>query len=321
MTNLNLTDTILVTGGNGFAGSHLIELLKQEGFQDIQATVYSRDDAISDFLTRDKIHRLDLTDQQATQDLIAKVRPKMIFHLAALAVVGKSFANIQPTILNNLKLQLSLLEAVKENAPQAKILIIGSGMEYDLINYQTDRGIREDHPLGPASPYGVAKVAQDLLALSYFYSYKLAIVRARPFNHIGERQTADFAVASFAKQIALIEKGDQKEVRVGNLSAVRDFTDVKDICRAYLLLMEKGRNGEVYNIGSGKGVSVQFVLDQLISLADRPIPVVIDQNRLRPSDIKKAVANNQKIRDLGWAPKIALTETLKRILNYWREKV
>src|SRR5258708_23463810 len=194
-----------------------------------------------------------------------KGQPACIYHLAAYASVGDSFENAQKILEHNLRLQMNVMEALREHAAKARILVIGSAMEYDVISHAFPQpvAISEMQPLGPVSPYAVSKVIQDLLSLSYAYSYGLDIVRARPFNHIGERQTTDFAVPSFAKQIVAIERGEQKEIQVGNLAAVRDFTDVKDVVQAYILLMEKGNTSEVYNIGSGVGHSMQEVLDVL----------------------------------------------------------
>jgi len=319
MPNFDQNAKILITGGTGFVGSHLVEELSALKIANVHVTAFSDSPGfLANILSPDKIHRLDLTDEPATFALIKQLQPDYIFHLAGLAVVGGSFDKGKETIINNLELQLNLLEAIKQFSPASKTLIIGSGMEYDFIAYPTNK-VNELQPLGPASPYGVSKVAQDLLALSYFYSYNLDIVRARPFNHIGERQTADFAIASFAKQIALIEKGQQKQIKVGNLDAIRDFTDVKDMVKAYILLMQKGEKGKVYNIGSGEGIKIQKVLGQLISLASQEIEVVVDQKLLRPLDINLAVADNKMITELGWQPTIPINDTLERILNYWRQ--
>lgn len=312
--------TILITGGTGFVGSHLIELLQKEGYQNIHITSYSSDHGFVGKILEPKfIHQLNLTDQEQTFSLINELNPDFIFHLAALAVVGGSFHNGKQTIMNNLSLQLNLLEAVREHAPKARTLIVGSGMEYDMISFHSEK-INEQHPLGPASPYAVSKVAQDLLALSYYYSYQMDVVRARPFNHIGERQTLDFAIASFAKQISLIEKGHQQQIHVGNLEAIRDFTDVKDMVKAYLLLMKRGKSGQVYNIGSGVGISMKKILEMMISLSSSSIKIVEDEQRIRPLDIPSAITNNDKIKKLGWQASIPIEETIERILNYWREQ-
>lgn len=312
--------TILITGGTGFAGSHLVEALVNQGETNIHVTTASgRETYLHQYLSTDHFHQLDLTDAEATAQLVANVQPHHIYHLAAYAAVGDSFEKTQEILHNNMLLQLSLLEAVKNHAPSARVLIIGSAMEYDLAHLNTS-AVDENTPLGPISPYGVSKVLQDLLGYSYAQSYQLDVIRARPFNHIGERQSPEFAVPAFAKQIVAIERGNQPTLTVGNLEAVRDFTDVKDMVQAYILLMNKGLSTEVYNIGSGQGHSMRSILDILIELADVPISVQVDRQKLRPLDVSRAVADSSKIQQLGWQPTIDIRTTLARILEYWRQQ-
>lgn len=316
--------TILITGGTGFVGSHLVELLVESGQKNIHVTSYSdKPGVVHQLLSSEQIHKINLTNQEDTFALIKNIQPDQIYHLASLAAVGKSFDNTKHVLDNNTQLQLNILEALRRFSSHSHLLVIGSAMEYDLINDYpgySPKSVNEFYPLGPASPYAVSKTMQDLLAHSYAQSFDLDIIRARPFNHIGERQTPDFAIPAFAQQIAAIEKNQQKSLRVGNLAAVRDFTDVKDMVRAYLLLMERGESGRVYNIGTGHGLSIQEVLDILLNLSKLKIEVEIDQARMRPSDVPVAVANPKKIQDLGWQPTIELKETLQRILDYWRSQ-
>lgn len=315
---------ILITGGTGFAGSHLVEELLAQNQRNIHVTSFSqRHNFVTDLLPSNSIHQVNLIDQTQTFELIAQLKPAQIYHLAALAEVGKSFDKTQEIIQNNTQLQLNLLEAVRQFSLRSRILVVGSGMEYDLVNnpqlqHHPDYKITELDPLGPVSPYAVSKVLQDLLALSYFYSYQLDVVRARPFNHVGERQTPDFVVASFAKQIAAIERGQQTFIQVGNLSAIRDFTDVKDMVKAYILLMNAGKSGEVYNIGSGVGHSIDHILHLLCHMAQTEIHLQPDESRIRPLDIPVAIANNTKMVTLGWKPSIPIEITLQRILQFWR---
>lgn len=310
-----MPETILITGGTGFAGSHLVEHLLEVGQTDIHVTTVSDSASyVHGLLPTSQIHKVDLTNQQATFDLIKSLAPTQIYHLAALSSVAGSFEVTEKIIIENTRLQINILEAVKQFSPKTRLLVIGSALEYDLLQHQAE-SIDELHPLGPANPYGVSKVNQDLLALSYVYAYKLDIVRARPFNHIGERQTPDFAVAAFAQQILDAKTHGTPEIKVGNLSAIRDFTDVKDIVRAYVLLMEKGTTGDVYNIGRGQGYPMEDILRTMIELAGVDVEIVIDQERFRPIDIPQIVANIRKIKALGWEPTIPLTETLARILG------
>ncbi len=311
---------ILITGGTGFAGQHLIKALIDAGYSNIHSTHYGPQ-PIPTFSIPVTFHQLNLTDPEATQQLFAELKPAQVYHLASFAAVGKSFERAASLLQNNITLQLNVLNAAVKSSPESRILIIGSAEEYGRTNLKAGESIDESFPLNPAEPYGVSKVAQDLLAQTYFYAFKLPVIRVRPFNHIGEGQTADFVVAAFASQIAAIEKGQQTTLKVGELSAVRDFTDVKDMVKAYILLMEKGVAGEVYNIGSGQGHSVQEVLDILLSLSEKEITVETDPSRMRPSDIPYFTANASKMMKLGWKPQIPLKETLQRVLNDWRNRI
>ncbi len=309
---------VLVTGGTGFAGSHLVEALLANGITPHVTTASDHPSFVHNLLPHDHIHQVDLTNQEATFALFARLQPEQIYHLAAFAIVGSSFDQGQLVLENNLRLQMIVMEAIKQFVPQARTLIVGSAMEYDTFN-QTSNSLNENHPLGPVSPYAVSKVIQDMLGYSYGFSYKLDVVRARPFNHTGERQTADFAIPAFAKQIVAIERGELDQLAVGNLDAVRDFTDVKDVAQAYITLMNQGRSGEVYNIGSGHGHSMQDILVQLCQLSTASIRVVQDPAKIRPLDVPTVIADISKIGELGWHPQIALQLTLQRVIEYWRQ--
>ena len=317
--NINLDQPILITGGTGFVGSHLLEYLKRLGYKNIHLTSYGpASQWFLDRLPKENIHPLDLTDQKATKRLLSQVRPSQIYHLASIAATAGSFKRLQKLLDNNIKLQLSLLTAIKELELDPKVLIVGSADEYG-VSLSDELPINENHPFRPVNPYAVSKITQDMLAHVWFRAYGLKIVRVRPFAHIGERQSDVFSVSSFAKQIALIEKGKQESLKVGDLGAWRDFSDVKDVVRAYYLLMNQGEVGEVYNVGSGKKVQMKQVLDRLVSLARVPVKVETDKKRLRPADIDVMLADISKIKKLGWQPEIELETSLKRVLNYWRE--
>lgn len=308
---------ILVTGASGFAGSHLVEALTKAGHTDVYGTAFGGNEFLQTLIPADHIVAIDLTKQPETEKLISELKPDWIFHLAALAFVGKSFEKGVEVLSNNMTVQLNMLEAVRTHVPQAKLLTIGSAEEYG-ISEQGEIPIKETHPLRPINPYAVSKVAQDLLAYSYAVSYKLNVVRVRPFNHIGERQTDDFAVSAFAKQIVEIERGTRKTLSVGNLKTVRDFHDVKDTVKAYMLLLEKGVSNDVYNVGSGVGVSMETIVQKLITISGAKVVVEQDSTRLRPHDIPEVVADASKIRGLGWNTTIPLDDSLKRVLDYWR---
>ncbi len=313
-----MSQTVLITGGTGFAGSHLVEALLVQGVTPHVTTASNSPSFVHSLLPSDHIHQVDLTDQPSTFELFNQLQPTQIYHLAAFASVGSSFSQGQPILQHNLELQVNVLEAVKQFTPQARLLVVGSAMEYDTL-HQTAQSIAEDHAIGPISPYAVSKVLQDMLGYSYGRSYQLDIVRARPFNHTGERQTADFAIPSFAQQIVAIEHGQADHLAVGNLEAIRDFTDVKDIVAAYILLMEKGETHEVYNLGSGQGHSMKEVLLQLCEFSTSDIRVVEDPTKMRPQDVPRVIANSSKIMRLGWQPQIPLKQTLHRVIEYWRQ--
>jgi GDP-4-dehydro-6-deoxy-D-mannose reductase len=311
------TPIILITGGTGFAGSHLVEALLEQAVpaESIHVTNFAKKPSFVDkLLPAANIHQLDLTDAAATFALFEKLKPTQIYHLASFSSPSLSLENTTKAIETNVEIQLNVLEAMRQHTPQARLLSIGSASEYA----GTNEPLSETSQLGPHDPYGVSKVAQDMLAHSYTVRYQLPIVRVRPFNHIGERQEPGFVVSDFARRIVEIEKGLERELKVGNLQVSRDFTDVKDIVKAYILLMNQGKIGEVYNLGSGQDVTIEELLAKMKTLAKVGISVTVDQVKQRPGDINRSVADNSKIKALGWQPTIPLDETLARILNWWR---
>lgn len=315
---------ILITGGSGFAASHLVEALIKQGYNNLHLTSYSKNAGYINHLVAEKqIHQINLCHEEATFNLIKKVKPAQIYHLAALSSVGSSFTDINAVLNNNLNLQLNLLNGVKKFAPDCRLLIIGSGLEY-----QKSLGkISENDPLGPENPYSVSKVFQSTLAYAYAQNFHLDLVIARPFNHIGERQALGFVVSDFAKQIVEIEQLQSKnnhktaKLKVGNLQAIRDFTDVKDMVTAYILLMEKGKTGEIFNIGSGQGYKIEDLLKMMLKLSPAKFKIQIDPNRIRPLDNPQVIADNKKIRKLGWKTTITIEKTLERVLNWWRNNL
>jgi GDP-4-dehydro-6-deoxy-D-mannose reductase len=310
----------LITGVGGFAGSHLADTLLAGG--EPTDEVWGCDLAAGPrhYLSpRVQLLAADLRDPQAVQRLIAEARPERIYHLAGLASVGDSWSHPWETLETNLRAQVNLLEAVRASGLRPGVLVVGSADEYGSLA-ASDQAIDEDRPLRPDSPYSVSKVAQDLLGLQYYLSYALPIVRVRPFNHIGPRQNHKFVAAAFASQIAAIEAGLQPPVmRVGNLEARRDFTDVRDTMRAYALLLQLGQPGEVYNVGTGQSHRIQDLLDVLLGLASVPIRVETDPARLRPNDVPDLVCDAGRLRAAtGWQPRYRLEDTLRDLLDYER---
>ncbi|HVT01330.1 MAG TPA: GDP-mannose 4,6-dehydratase [Patescibacteria group bacterium] len=310
----------LITGVTGFAGSFLAENLISAGYE-VSGT-YLNDNsvnnvsAISDKLT---LHKVDLQNALEVNELIKNLKPDYVFHLAALTSPAESFKNPSEFINNNIDVEINLLEAVRMNDLKPRILIVSSGETYGNVKAE-DLPIDEATPMMPVNPYAVSKIAQDRLGYQYFVAYKIPIIIIRPFNHIGPKQSPDFVVSSFAKKIAEIESGKMEPVlKVGNLSAKRDFTDVKDMVDAYRLILEKGEPGEAYNAGSGKSTEIKEVLDTLLSFSEKQITVEVDDSLLRPIDVEDLVCDNSKIKDAtGWEPKIPLEQTLREVLDYWR---
>ncbi|MBI3456851.1 MAG: GDP-mannose 4,6-dehydratase, partial [Candidatus Rokubacteria bacterium] len=263
-----------------------------------------------------------LRDAAATRRVLAQVRPDRVFHLAAQSYVPTSWLIPGETLTGNVTCQVNLFEAARELELPARFHIAGSSEEYGLVRTE-ELPIREDHPLRPLSPYAVSKVAQDLLAYQYWQSYRLHTVRTRGFNHTGPRRGEVFVTSNLARQIAEVEKGRREPVVwIGNLDAIRDFTDVRDMVRAYWLALEHGEPGEVYNLCSGRGYTIRNVLEILLGLAQARVEVREDPARLRPSDVPVLVGDGTRFRQIsGWQPTMPFEVTLKDLLDYWRQRV
>jgi GDP-4-dehydro-6-deoxy-D-mannose reductase len=271
---------------------------------------------------RCRAHHLDLLDAFATTDLLAAARPGVIVHLAAQSSVSASLRDPAGTLMTNQLGLLHLLEGCRATGLDPLIVIAGSAEEYGDTARHT-APLTENAPLYPTSPYAVSKVAQELLGQQFFYSYGMRIVRLRLFNHIGPGQRPQFAIASFARQIAQIEAGQQPPVlSVGNLAARRDFLDVRDVARAYLVAIQQARPGSVYNVGRGRAYSIRAMLDMLLAQTTASIQVEYDPARARPADIPLLLADASAFQAAtGWAPVIPLDRTLADILAAWRDSV
>jgi len=313
---------VLITGITGFAGSYLAEHLLSAKKYDISGTYLLEGSLNNVKQIKNKLNliKANLSKEESVFKIIEDVAPDIIFHLAALTSPADSFKNPTATLTNNISLQVNLLETVRKcNLSNTKILIVSSADIYGRVTKE-NLPIDEQTPLMPTSPYSVSKIAQDFLGLTYFLTYKLKIIRVRPFNHIGPRQSPSFVVCSFAKQIAEIEKGKKEPIlRVGNLETKRDFTNVKDMVNAYILAIEKGKDGEVYNIGSGVSYKILDILNKLVSMSATHIKIEKDEALLRPNDNPDLICDASKFMKLtGWGPQIPIETTLKETLDYWR---
>ena len=269
-----------------------------------------------------RLWTLDLRDADAVRDLVAHIRPDRIYHLAGQAFVPRSFAAPWETLEVNIRGTLNLLEAVRALKLETRILVVSSAEIYGAAAADS-LPLTESAPFMPSSPYSVSKIAQDMLAWQYARAHSLYTVRVRPFNHIGTGQSADFAVPNWASQIAAAELGLREPiVAVGNLAAARDFTDVRDVVRAYALALERGAAGAVYNVCSGVPQTMQHVLETLIGLSQTPITVRVDPERVRPIEIPVLYGSYARLQaDTDWRPQISLAQSLTDVLNEWRARL
>jgi GDP-4-dehydro-6-deoxy-D-mannose reductase len=307
----------LIIGAAGFVGRHLIVHLKSLGWE-VSATRLPQEE-IKENVSN---YELDILNQSSISSLLDQIRPDYLFHLAAQSSVALSWEKPALTVDINIKGAVNLLEALRVMQNPPRVLLIGSGEEYGYI-LPEELPIKEDTLMRPGNIYACTKVAQDLLGQTYARAYKLEIIMVRAFNHTGPGQIDTFAVAHFCKQIAEIEAGLRPPViRVGNLSSRRDFTDVRDIVKAYSLLIQKGKAGEAYNVGSGKAIAMQEVLDMALSLAKTNITVEQDPALMRVSDTPVIQANISRLTlETNWKPEISLRNTISDMLDDWRNKI
>lgn len=316
---------VLITGITGFAGSHLADyLIAEHPDVEIFGTYRwrSRRENIEHLDGKVTLLETDLRDYPSVAAALRRAEPDAIFHLAAQSFVPTSWNAPSETIVTNVVGQTNIFEAVRALGLDPRIQIACSSEEYGLV-LPDEVPIRETNPLRPLSPYAVSKVSQDYLGYQYFQSYGIKALRTRGFNHTGPRRGEVFVTSNFAKQIALIEAGRQAPViSVGNLDAVRDFTDVRDMVRAYWLAVQRARPGEVYNIATGNGITIRAMLDKLIALARVEVRVETDPARLRPSDVEVLIGDSSKFRgDTSWEPRIPFDQTLADLLDFWRARV
>jgi GDP-4-dehydro-6-deoxy-D-mannose reductase len=290
----------IVTGASGFVGAHLVRHLEAAGDE-----VAGLDRGV------------DVTDPEAVRAFFARHRPEAVYHLAAVSHVGSSWSAPLEVFRVNALGALNVLRAALD-AGASRVLLVGSADQYGAVG-EADLPITEDAPLRPVTPYGASKVAAEFLGLQAHLGDGLPVIRVRAFNHTGAGQGERFLVPALARRIAEAEKQGAKEVQVGSLDPVRDFTDVTDVVRAYRLLVERGGPGEVYNVCSGRGWSVGELAERILRLARHPMELVEDPDLVRPVDVPRLVGDNTRLRTAtGWAPQVSLDDTLAAVLDHWR---
>jgi GDP-4-dehydro-6-deoxy-D-mannose reductase len=314
---------VLITGVSGFVGGHLVDLIRAEQpGAELFGLVKPHGAARGEELAGVDRVEADLDDAVAVAGAVAAARPDCVIHLAGQSSVQYSWMDPGGTLRTNVLGLVHVVQALVEHGLTPRLLVVGSADEYGLVD-AAELPIREDRPLRPRSPYAVSKAAQSLLAREYAGQAGLSVVCTRTFPHTGPRRGEAFAESSFARQLAEIEAGRREPVLlVGNLDAVRDFTDVRDVVRAYRDLLEHGVSGEVYNVCSGAGVSIRELLERLIELSGVRVEVRVDPERLRPADIPVLVGDPTKLwRATGWRSRLPLDRTLRDLFQYWRERV
>jgi GDP-4-dehydro-6-deoxy-D-mannose reductase len=305
----------LVTGAAGFAGRHLLARLCGQG----DLVGWHRPDTAPPEADGVRWRAVELQDREAVRVALGADRPDAIYHLAGIAHVGDSWAHAEETLAGNVIATAHLIEGLRQLGLRPRVLITGSATIYKA----SDAPLTEESALAPNTPYGTSKLAQEMLALAAWREHDLPAVVTRSFNHIGPGQSPAFAAASFARQLATIEAGlAAPTIDVGNLTAARDVTDVRDTVRAYEALMTRGRPGVAYNVCSGRAVSMQAILDGLRARIQLPVEVVTDPARMRPVDTPVIVGSHERLtRDTGWTPEISLDATLDALIEHWRAQV
>jgi GDP-4-dehydro-6-deoxy-D-mannose reductase len=297
----------LVTGAGGFVGRHLV------------AHLHARGDDVRTF-DRESTPSLDVTDPLAVEEAITSTKPHAIYHLAALSHVGESWDAPVRVLRVNIEGTLHVLRAA-QTAGGARVVVVGSADEYGAVD-ERDLPLRETAPLRPLTPYGVSKVAADYLALQAFLAEGLETIRVRAFNHIGPGQAPRFLLPGLAQRIAEAERDGRDEIVVGNLDAIRDLTDVRDVVAAYRLLAERGEPGEAYNVCSGRGLAVSEIAARLLARSDRPLRLTVDPALVRAIEVPQLVGDCTKLqRATGWTRAIDLEATLDEVLEEARARV
>ena len=308
---------VLVTGATGFVGIHLSRLLLSRRHR-VWGT-FLRNDS-SELPSALQLVQCDVRNFNSIEEVVQQIQPQQVYHLAALSSVRDSFDDAKSVYEANFGGTLNLLQAIRMSQPSARVLLVGSAHAYGKVK-RTQVPISEQQPLAPNSPYGVSKAAADMLGNQFFQNYSIYVVRARPFNHTGPGQSTHFVCSDFAKQFAAIDLGlAPPDVRVGNIRASRDFSDVRDVVRAYELLLRKGKPGEVYNVGSGRAVPLKRMLAILQSFTSQKVQVNVEQQRVRSDESDVIYGNIRKLKEsTGWKAQFNLSMTLRDLFLYWKD--
>lgn len=300
----------LITGSQGFVGQYLRRELEESGYEVVGLDIQPGEGAV----------QADLLNPGEIKAAVSQVQPDAVFHLAGQADVAKSWQIPQKTMEINVIAAVNLMEAVRAFNPPVRMVLVGSSDQYGNLG-EAGRMVSESLATHPQTPYAVSKKAQEEMAQVYVQAYGMNICMTRSFNHGGAGQRLGFLIPDFASGIVKVERGEAKSLKVGNLTSRRDFTHVKDVVRAYRLIGEKGKPGEVYNVGSGVTWSAQEILDKLCAMAVCPIPVEQDPARMRPSDTPVICCDHTRLTtDAGWQPQIPLEDILADTLREWRER-
>ncbi len=311
----------LITGFSGFVGRHFVEYLENHEKDclvkglDIQSPDFKLDHYKN---IKIGFENIDLLSKDQVEYIIQEFQPNYILHLASFSSVAYSWRDPVQSFQNNTNIFLNLIDAVRKLSKGTRVLSIGSSEEYGNVN--EDLSLKEDHKLDPVSPYAVARISQEYLSRVYVNGYGLDIVLTRSFNHIGPMQNDIFVVSSLAKQLVEIKKSGKNKGRLvtGDVSIVRDFTDVRDVVHAYYLLLKNGKKGHIYNVCSGIGLSIKDIIDIMAKQLNVEVDINIDHRLIRPADNRKIIGSNEKIkREIGWQNNIPLEQSLKDIICYW----